>query len=72
MKKDVFFIWDQVCHNAFKNIKKYLLSPPILHAPVPDRPLILYTAAQERSLGVLLAQDNDQKRNVHFITLVEL
>ena len=24
MKKDVPFVWDEACHNAFKRIKKYL------------------------------------------------
>ena len=37
-----------------------MLNPPVLQAPVPGRPLILYIAAQIRSLGVLLAQKNDE------------
>ncbi|KAM2298624.1 hypothetical protein ACFXTI_000577 [Malus domestica] len=49
MKNDVPFVWDEACHNAFENIKKYLLSPPVLGAPVPGKPLILYIAAQESS-----------------------
>ena len=60
MKRDVPFKWDQACSNAFESIKKYLLNPPVLQAPIPSYPLILYTAAQERSLGVLLAQENDE------------
>ncbi|KAM2898527.1 hypothetical protein COP2_008052 [Malus domestica] len=49
MKKDVPFVWDEVCHNAFESIKKYLSTPPVLGAPVPGKPLILYIAAQESS-----------------------
>ncbi|KAM1855460.1 hypothetical protein ACFX14_005802 [Malus domestica] len=49
MKKDVPFVWDEACHNAFESIKKYLSSPPVLGAPVPGKPLILYMAAQESS-----------------------
>ncbi|KAM1443840.1 hypothetical protein ACFX2I_040069 [Malus domestica] len=59
MKKDVPFVWDEACHNAFKSIKKYLSSPPVLGAPVPGKPLILYIAAQESSVGALLAQENE-------------
>ncbi|KAM2413537.1 hypothetical protein ACFX1X_000141 [Malus domestica] len=59
MKKDVPFIWDEACHNAFESIKKYLSSPPVLGAPVPGKPLILYIAAQESSVGALLAQENE-------------
>ncbi|KAL0295641.1 UNVERIFIED_CONTAM: hypothetical protein Scaly_3095300 [Sesamum calycinum] len=47
MKKDVPFQWDEA--KAFKSIKSYLMKPPVLVAPVPGRPLILYVAAQERS-----------------------
>ncbi|KAL0283796.1 UNVERIFIED_CONTAM: hypothetical protein Sangu_2866800 [Sesamum angustifolium] len=56
MKKDVPFQWDEAYDKAFKSIKSYLMKPPVLVAPVPERPLILYVAAQERSVGILLAQ----------------
>ena len=55
MKKGVSFEWDQACQNAFLDIKKYLIHPPILGAPVKERPLILYTATMLMSLGALLA-----------------
>ena len=55
MKKDVSFVWDEACHNAFENIKKYSANPPILGAPMARKPLILYIAAQECPLGALLA-----------------
>ena len=60
MKKDVPFEWDEACNNAFKSVKTYLLSSPILKAPILGRPLILYISVQEQSLGVLLAQKNDE------------
>ncbi|KAL0549122.1 hypothetical protein IC582_013602 [Cucumis melo] len=60
MRKDAVFDWDQSCQNAFDSIKKYLLNPPVLSAPATGKPLILYIAAQETSLGALLAQENDK------------
>ncbi|KAM1353366.1 hypothetical protein ACFX2H_032866 [Malus domestica] len=67
MKKDVPFVWDEACHNAFESIKKYLSSPPVLGAPVPGKPLILYIATQESSVGALLAQENEsQKKGVFY------
>ncbi|KAL0336536.1 UNVERIFIED_CONTAM: hypothetical protein Sradi_4865500 [Sesamum radiatum] len=60
MKKDVPFQWDKAYDKAFKSIKSYLMKPLVLVAPVPGRPLILYVAAQERSVGILLAQKNDE------------
>ena len=53
-------MWDEACQNAFDSIKKYLLNPLVLGAPVPGEPLILYIAAQERSLGALLAQEREK------------
>ncbi|KAA0059653.1 uncharacterized protein E5676_scaffold886G00800 [Cucumis melo var. makuwa] len=60
MRKDAVFDWDQSCQNAFDSIKKYLLNPPYLSASAVGKPLILYIAAQETSLGALLAQENDK------------
>ncbi|KAK4400836.1 hypothetical protein Sango_1189700 [Sesamum angolense] len=60
MKKDVPFQWDEACDKAFKSIKSYLMKPPVFVAPVPGRPLILYVAAQESFVGILLAQKNDE------------
>ncbi|XP_057779963.1 uncharacterized protein LOC130998564 [Salvia miltiorrhiza] len=59
MKKGIPFEGDESCRNAFKNIKSYLMRPPVLAAPVSGRLLILYIAAQERSMGALLAQENE-------------
>jgi ribonuclease HI len=60
MRKGVSFEWDEQCQNAFDSIKKYLLNPPVLAAPIKGRPLILYIAAQPSSVGALLAQHNDE------------
>ncbi|KAG9453432.1 hypothetical protein H6P81_006336 [Aristolochia fimbriata] len=60
MKKDTPFEWDESCRRAFQNIKNYLMKPPVLMAPTSGKPLLLYIAAQEKSLGALLAQNDDQ------------
>ncbi|CAL9018761.1 unnamed protein product [Prunus brigantina] len=62
MKKDVPFVWVEACHNAFESIKKYLSSSPLLGAPIPGKPLILYIAAQESSIRALLAQENESHK----------
>ena len=54
MKKDVHFEWDEACSNAFANIKRYLLNPPVLGALILGKPLVLYIAAQEKTLGALM------------------
>ncbi|XP_070020297.1 uncharacterized protein [Nicotiana sylvestris] len=60
MKKGVPFKWDQACSNAFESIKSYLMKPPVLAAPILGKPRILYISAQERSVGALLAQENNK------------
>ncbi|KAL0289701.1 UNVERIFIED_CONTAM: hypothetical protein Sangu_2606400 [Sesamum angustifolium] len=60
MKKGLPFQWDEACDKAFKGIKSYLMKIPVLVALVLGRPLILYAAAQERSVEILLAQKNDE------------
>ncbi|KAK4383797.1 hypothetical protein Sango_2742600 [Sesamum angolense] len=64
MKKDVPFQWDEACDKAFESIKSYLMKPPVLVAPVPRRPLILYVAAQERSK----LKHYFQSRSIHLIS----
>ncbi|KAL0285726.1 UNVERIFIED_CONTAM: hypothetical protein Sangu_2766100 [Sesamum angustifolium] len=63
MKNDVPFQWNEACDKPFKSIKSYIMKPPVLVAPVPGHPLILYVAAQERSVGILLAQKNDEGKD---------
>ncbi|XP_015068788.1 uncharacterized protein LOC107013378 [Solanum pennellii] len=60
MKKGAAFNWDQTCSDAFKSIKSYLAKPPVLATPIPGKSLILHIAAQERSVGALLAQENGE------------
>lgn len=59
-KKGAPFKWDEQCQNAFEQIKRYLLKPPVLGAPLPGQPLILYTTTLDNSLGALLAQHSDK------------
>ncbi|KAK4386153.1 hypothetical protein Sango_2485900 [Sesamum angolense] len=59
-ERDVLLQWDETHDKAFKSIKSYLMKPPVLVAPVPGRPLIPHVAAQERCVGILLAQKNDE------------
>ncbi|KAM2879552.1 hypothetical protein FF1_015033 [Malus domestica] len=54
MKNDAPFIWDDACRNAFKSIKRYLASPPMLGVLMPEKLLILYIATQKGSIGAIL------------------
>lgn len=43
---------------------KYLLNPPILVVPISRKPLIMCTTTLEESLVTLIAQHNDEKKNI--------
>ena len=60
---------DEGCQRGFDDIKKYLLNPPVLAAPVKERPLILYIAAQPTSIDALLAQHNEEGKEVAYYYL---
>ncbi|XP_057962379.1 uncharacterized protein LOC131153951 [Malania oleifera] len=54
--------WNQECQLAFEKIKEYLLNPPVLVPLVPGRPLILYLAISENSMGCVLGQHDETGR----------
>jgi len=58
-KKGVSFVWDKACQEAFEDIKRYLIKPPVLVAPISGKPFLLYMKAMDYSFGALLAQKND-------------
>ncbi|XP_057993106.1 uncharacterized protein LOC131174076 [Hevea brasiliensis] len=70
LKKNNTAQWDQVCQEAFEKIKRYLSNPPILVPPVTGRPLILYMAVQQSSMGCVLRQHDDagrKERAIYFL-----
>ncbi|KAG9458371.1 hypothetical protein H6P81_002879 [Aristolochia fimbriata] len=70
LKKDTPFEWDESCWNTFKNIKAYLTKPQVLVVPIVDRPMLLYIAAQEKSVGALLGQcdQDNKKRSLYYLS----
>jgi len=66
MQKGAPFEWDESCRAAFKKIKKYLSNLPVLGAIIPVKPLILYIATQEKSLGALCVQKNEEGKKLPY------
>jgi hypothetical protein len=64
-RKDVHFVWDERCINAFETLKQKLQEPPILAYPRFDgTEFILQTDASRVGLGFILAQNQDGKERV--------
>ena len=70
LHKDIIFKWDDQCQKAFDLLKTYLMNPPVLVPPVSHKPLFLYISLTKKSIGALLAQENDQgkERAIYYIS----
>ena len=64
LKNEAEFTWGAGQQKAFDNIKKYLLNPPVLHAPKSGTPFRLYIAAQDKVIGAVLMQEDGGKEHI--------
>ncbi|PKI48712.1 hypothetical protein CRG98_030893 [Punica granatum] len=62
LRKNAAMEWDHECQKAFDTIKAYLIQPPILVPPVPNRPRISYLTVRRQSLGCMLGQEDELMR----------
>ena len=61
-KNSTEFVWAQECEDAFKEIKRLLVTALLLHPPNLDREFFLWTDASERGFGAVLEQEDDESR----------
>lgn len=54
LKKDSKFDWDDSCQTAFDELKRKLVSYPILRQPNWSKPFLLYTDASGYAIGAIL------------------
>ncbi|KAM2517434.1 hypothetical protein PS1_032329 [Malus domestica] len=66
------FEWGPPHQQAFDSIKAYLTSPPVLVPPQRGKPLKLYISASEKSIGNLLAQNNEggKEQAVYYLSRI--
>ena len=64
LKDETEFNWGAKQQEAFEKIKIYLSSPPILIAPRREVPFRLYVAAEDKVIGVVLAQETEGKEYI--------
>nr|CAH67052.1 OSIGBa0127A14.4 [Oryza sativa] len=67
LKRSGPFIWTEEAENALAQLKAYLSSPPVLVAPEPNEPLLLYLAAtpQVVSAALVVERDEDNPHSAH-------
>ena len=56
LKKNVPYVWTEVCQSSFDKAKAILLSEPFLLAPDYDKPFTLCTDASDKAVGSCLMQ----------------
>ncbi|PKI75824.1 hypothetical protein CRG98_003739 [Punica granatum] len=71
LRKNAAVEWDDECQKAFDTVKAYLVQPPVLVPPSPDRPLILYLTVRRQSIGCMLGQKDDSshaERAIYYLS----
>jgi hypothetical protein len=61
MKHAGKFEWTPKANKAFAELKRYLMSPPIMVAPTTREPLLLYIVATPRTASAVLVAERDAK-----------
>jgi hypothetical protein len=54
--------WDIDCQESFDKIKRYLQKSPMIVPSTLGRPLILYLAMTETTIGCVLGQHDESRR----------
>ena len=62
MKKKGLFEWTPDADQAFQDLKRYLTSPPVMVAPRPLEPLVLYLAATPYSASAALVAVREERQ----------
>jgi hypothetical protein len=61
MKKMDHFVWSQRTDDAFNDLKRALSTAPILAAPAPREPMLLYIAATPRVISVVIVVERTEE-----------
>jgi hypothetical protein len=59
LKKDVSFCWDDATQCSFPALKHALITSPLLRPPNYNKDFLLYLAATESTIGMVLVQEDD-------------
>jgi hypothetical protein len=51
------FVWTNDTEEAFQELKRYLTSPPVMVAPEPGEPLLLYIMATSEAVSMVLVTE---------------
>lgn len=80
-RKDVQYVWMDKCEQSFQELKKWLVTAPVLTSPTEAGGFVIYSDTSKKGLGCVLIQDgkvvayasrqlNEQNYPVHDLELV--
>ena len=65
LKKGILFVWNEYRQWSFDTLKHVVISSPVLQPPYYNRYFLLYLAASNYTIGMVLVQtDNGHNENV--------
>jgi hypothetical protein len=59
------FVWTEEVEETFQELKRYLTSPPIMVAPKPGEPLLLYVAITTEAVSMVLVAEWPERLQWH-------
>ena len=59
LNKDIPFHWDEAIQRSFEALKHTLMSAPLLRPPNYNKDFLLYLAATDLTIGMVLVQEDD-------------
>jgi len=69
LKGNKEFLWDEKCEEAFRQLKAYLTTPPILSKPEADEKLYLYVSDSGHVVSVvLIREDRGEQKPIYYIS----
>ncbi|XP_019176175.1 PREDICTED: uncharacterized protein LOC109171578 [Ipomoea nil] len=69
LKKSKGFEWTPNCQKGFEELKKYLLSPPLLAKPEAGEALILYLGVSQGAISsVLVKEEGGTQRPIYYVS----
>ena len=67
LKKSEKFLWDKEEEGAFELLKKTLAEAPILAAPTPKKPLLLYVTTGPRAVSVVVIVETKEEGKEYLV-----
>jgi dsDNA-binding SOS-regulon protein len=60
LRKSGLFIWTDEAEEVFQELKRYLTSPPVMVAPEPGEPLLLYVTTIAEVVSMVLITERSE------------